>query len=146
MSSLGRAISIAALAHERQKDKGGAPYILHPLRIMLAMSTDEERIVAVLHDVIEDTPWTVEALRAEGFTSVVVDAIECLTRRAGETYDDFIMRSRSNPISRRVKQADLVDNSDISRIPNPSNEDRECILKYKKAIAKLTEVDSEPAR
>src|SRR5689334_15268599 len=76
MSSLERAICIAATAHQGQTDKGGAPHVLHPLRVMLAMSNDDERIVAVLHDVIEDTEWTAEALLAEGFTPGVVDAIQ----------------------------------------------------------------------
>jgi (p)ppGpp synthase/HD superfamily hydrolase len=137
MSSLERAIGLAALAHEGQKDKGGAPYILHPLRVMLAMSSNDDRIVAVLHDVLEDTPLTPEGLRAEGFRAAIVEAIEGLTRRPNETYDNFILRVRANPISRRVKLADLADNSNLSRLRDPSQEDHERVLKYKKAMATL---------
>jgi (p)ppGpp synthase/HD superfamily hydrolase len=139
MSTLERAIAIAAGAHEGQRDKGGAPYILHPLRVMLAMSSDEDRTAAVLHDVLEDTPWTADALRREGFSDAVVDAVESLTRRAGETFDDFILRARSNAIARRVKLADLADNMDLGRIREPTAADRDRILRYERATATLRE-------
>jgi (p)ppGpp synthase/HD superfamily hydrolase len=139
MGTLERAIAIAASAHEGQIDKGGAPYILHPLRVMLAMSSDEDRTAAVLHDVLEDTPWTADALRREGFSDAVVDAVESLTRRTGEAYDDFILRARSNPIARRVKLADLADNMDLRRIREPTAADRDRIVRYEKAIATLRE-------
>jgi (p)ppGpp synthase/HD superfamily hydrolase len=137
MSTLERAICIAASAHAGQVDKAGAPYILHVLRVMLAMSKEEERIVAVLHDVLEDTPWTVDGLRAEGFGDRIIDAIDGLTRRDGESYEEFIQRAAANAISRRVKLADLADNSDLSRVDAPSQDDRARVLKYERAIESL---------
>jgi len=135
MSNLERAIAIAAEAHAGVKDKGGAPYILHPLRMMLKLSTPEERIVAVLHDVCEDCPeWTFERLRSEGFSPNIIEALDSVTKREGEPYRDFVLRAASNPIGRSVKLADLIDNSDISRIQNPSTEDYRRVAKYVDAI------------
>jgi len=87
MSALTRALVLAAQHHAGQKDKGGNPYILHPLRIMLRASTEEERITALLHDIVEDTPLTLDDIKREGFDDKIVEAIDCLTRRQGETYD-----------------------------------------------------------
>jgi (p)ppGpp synthase/HD superfamily hydrolase len=139
MSTLEHAIRIAAVAHEGQVDKAGAPYILHVLRVMLAVSSNEERIVAVLHDVVEDTMWTPEALRAEGFGDAIINAIERLTRREGESYDAFIERAGSSAISRRVKLADLADNANLDRIAQPSDEDRARVSKYQRAMNALRE-------
>lgn len=135
MSSLERAIAIAAEAHAGQQDKAGAPYVLHPLRMMLRLSTNDERVVAVLHDVCEDCPgWTLDRLRAEGFSEHVLAALESVTKRDGEPYDDFARRAADNPIGRAVKLADLQDNCDLSRISRPSQRDFERIEKYKRAI------------
>lgn len=141
MSTLERAIAIAAQAHAGQTDKAGAPYILHPLRMMLTLSTDAERITAVLHDVIEDTPWTLADLRAEGFREEVLAALESVTKREGEDYETFIQRSAQNRIGRRVKLADLHDNSNISRIPSPTKKDFARLEKYKRAIAVLEAIE-----
>src|SRR6056297_3333643 len=84
MSTLERAIEIAAAGHAGQTDKAGQPYILHPLRVMLSVSSDEERMAAVLHDVLEDTRWTAAALRQEGFSEVVIEAVIALTKTGGE--------------------------------------------------------------
>lgn len=92
MSTLERAIAVAARAHEGQYDKGGAAYILHPLRVMMRVSTPEQRIVAVLHDVIEDTPLTLSDLAREGFALKILAALLALSRREGEPYQDFVMR------------------------------------------------------
>ncbi|MGX1175879.1 GTP pyrophosphokinase [Pseudomonas sp. R151218B TE3479] len=138
MSTLEKAISIAALAHEGQVDKGGAPYILHPLRVMLRLAHDEERIVAVLHDVVEDTATTLADLRDEGFSDAILSAIDALTKREGETYQAFIERAARDPIARRVKLADLAENSDLSRISEPSQKDLDRIEKYRKATDYLT--------
>lgn len=135
--TLERAIAIAATAHAGQVDKGGAPYILHPLKVMLRMSTLEERIVAVLHDVVEDCDISLEDLRQEGFSEVVLTAIESLTKVPGESYEDFVERAAQNPIGRVVKLADLEENSDLSRIASPSWEDLERIEKYRRAIGRL---------
>jgi (p)ppGpp synthase/HD superfamily hydrolase len=116
MSDLARAIALAAEAHVGQLDKSGAPYILHPIRVMLRMSSEVEMIVAVLHDVVEDTPWTFDLLRAEGFSEDVLAALDGVTHRAGETYQEFAARAKTNPTSRRVKIADLEDNMDLRRL------------------------------
>ncbi|WP_338498114.1 GTP pyrophosphokinase [Pseudomonas sp. WP18] len=134
MSTLERAISISALAHEGQADKGGAPYILHPLKVMLRLSGDEERIVAVLHDVVEDTAVTLADLRDAGFSEATLNAIDSLTKRDGETYQAFIERAARDPMARRVKLADLAENSDLSRLGTPGQKDLERIAKYRKAI------------
>jgi (p)ppGpp synthase/HD superfamily hydrolase len=138
MSTLERAVVIAAEAHAGQVDKAGAPYILHPLRLMLQMEKTDDRIVAVLHDVVEDTDWSLERLRAEGFSTVVIEAIDSVTRRQDEDYDEFILRTTKNSIGSRVKLADLRDNCDLSRIANPSETDYKRITKYRQAI-KLVE-------
>lgn len=135
--TLERAIAIAATAHAGQVDKGGAPYILHPLKVMLRMSSLEERIVAVLHDVVEDSGISLEDLRKEGFSEAVLSAIESVTKVPGESYEDFVERAAQNPIGRVVKLADLEENSDLSRIASPSWEDLERIEKYRRAIGRL---------
>src|SRR5215213_9247253 len=99
MSTLERAIVIAAEGHAGVQDKGGAPYILHPLRMMLGLSSADERIVAVLHDVCEDCPaWTLDRLRDEGFAEHIIAALDAVTKRDGENYEDFARRAAANPI------------------------------------------------
>ena len=135
MSTLERAIAIAAEAHAGQIDKAGAPYVLHPLRMMLSVSSIDERIVAVLHDVREDcAEWTFDRLRSEGFSNRIIEALQSVTKREAEDYDDFVRRSAANPIGRRVKLADLHDNCDLSRIAAPSERDLQRIEKYRRAI------------
>ncbi|MGV8890992.1 HD domain-containing protein [Pseudomonas sp. PMCC200344] len=135
--TLERAIAIAATAHEGQVDKGANPYILHPLKVMLRVTTLEERIVAVLHDVVEDCGISLDDLRKEGFSEVVLTAIESVTKVPGESYEAFVERAAQNPIGRVVKLADLEENSDLSRIAQPSWEDLERIEKYRRAIGVL---------
>lgn len=134
MSTLECAIAIAARAHEGQLDKAGAPYILHPLRVMLRLSTFEERVVGVLHDVLEDTEVSSESLRALGFSEEILTALISVTRLPTETYDEFVLRAASNPIGRHVKHADLADNCDLSRIIDPTIKDYERLEKYRHAI------------
>lgn len=135
MSTLERAIAIAAEAHAGQVDKAGEPYVLHPLRIMLRLSSNDDRIVAVLHDVCEDCPgWTLGRLGSEGFPGHIIDALNSVTKRDGEDYGDFVQRAAANPIGRRVKLADLQDNCDVSRIGLPSEGDLLRIEKYRQAI------------
>ena len=138
MADLERAIAIAVEAHRGQVDKAGVPYILHPLRVMLKLSTEEERIVGVLHDVVEDTPWTFESLEREGFAPSVIDALRSVTRKDSESYEEFVLRASRNPIGRRVKLADLMDNSDPSRIENPTQADLQRMAKYARAIDLLS--------
>ncbi|MGU4702944.1 GTP pyrophosphokinase [Burkholderia cepacia] len=140
MATLERAIHIMVEVHSGQVDKGGNPYVLHPMRVMLAGDTDDERIVGALHDVIEDSRglWTAARLRAEGFSMRVVDAVVSVTRMPGEIYGDFIQRAATNPIGRKVKLRDIEDNSDLSRIPNPTQRDLDLVKRYRRAIAVLT--------
>ncbi len=134
---LERAIQIAAKAHEGQRDKAGQPYILHPLRVMFRTDTEIERICAVLHDVVEDTPITMEILKDEGFSPDVIAVLDALTKRQGESYDDFISRVLMNETACRVKLADLADNMDLSRLDTPSEEDYRRIEKYQRAAARI---------
>lgn len=138
MPTLQRAIEIATQAHQGQRDKAGNDYIGHPLRVMEMGKTDDERIVGVLHDVVEDSGWTFEALEAEGFSKEVIDAVRCLTKRSEhENYDDFIDRIRKNPLAVAVKINDLTDNMDIRRLPYLSDKDIKRLKKYLKAYKKL---------
>ena len=107
MSTLERAIALAARAHKGRPDKAGAPYILHPLRVMLRVSTAEEQITAILHDVVEDSGWSLESLRDEGFSESVIQAVDAVTKRAGEDYFAFVRRAAASPIGRNVKLADF---------------------------------------
>jgi (p)ppGpp synthase/HD superfamily hydrolase len=143
MNTLERAIVIAAEGHAGVKDKGGTPYILHPLRMMLSLSSPDERIVAVLHDVCEDCPgWTLDRLRAEGFPDHIIAALDSVTKRQGESYEAFARRAAANPIGRAVKLADLKDNCDLSRIAKPTEHDYQRIERYHRTI-KLIEAISE---
>jgi (p)ppGpp synthase/HD superfamily hydrolase len=135
---LDKAILIAAQAHLGQKDKYGAPYILHPLRMMLRFKSEAEMIVAALHDVIEDNPdWTFERLRAEGFSAEIIEAVDHLTRREEESYEEFVDRAQQNPLARQVKVADLEDNMDLKRIKNLTEKDKERLARYHKAWLKI---------
>jgi (p)ppGpp synthase/HD superfamily hydrolase len=138
--TLERAIAIAVAAHTGQKDKVGAPYILHPLRVMFRCRSDEEKIAAVLHDVVEDGPgWTFDHLRAEGFSEVILDALSGLTKRPEEENDymSFVKRAASNPISKVVKLADIEDNLDVTRLPSVTDKDQRRLSKYLEARAYL---------
>jgi (p)ppGpp synthase/HD superfamily hydrolase len=142
MSNLERAIAIAVEAHRGQKDKSGAPYILHPLRVMgRRFQSDGEKIVAVLHDVVEDTKWTFDDLRKEGFSEELIQAIDCVTKRDGEAYEDFVKRSATNPVARRVKIADLEDNMDLRRNQSVTPKDAERFDKYLRAWRYLNSLE-----
>jgi len=137
MSNLEKAISIAVENHACQVDKAGAPYVLHPLRAMFQMDTELEMIVAVLHDVVEDADVTPDDLRMAGFDNEVIEAVDSVTNRDGESYNDFIVRAGSNPIGYKVKMADLHDNLDLARIAEPTPKDYRRLAKYEKAIKTL---------
>jgi (p)ppGpp synthase/HD superfamily hydrolase len=137
MASLERAIQLAVQAHAGQKDKGGEPYILHPLRLMFKLHGETERIVAVLHDVVEDSDWTLDRLRDEGFGDEVLVAIDHLTRRKKEPYEDFIERANTNALARTVKIADLRDNLDESRLSELADEDTTRMSRYRRALIGL---------
>lgn len=141
ISLLEKSIIIATKAHSGQFDKGGSPYILHPLRVMLSLDNDEDRIVGILHDVLEDTSVTLNYLVNNGFLgeTKILEALDSITRKSNESYKDFILRVKINPIALRVKLADLKDNMNISRINNPTEKDFLRIEKYKKAYKLLTD-------
>lgn len=131
MSILERAIEIAAKAHAGQVDKAGQPYILHPLRVMLRVSSEHERIAAVLHDVVEDTGVSLERLVAEGFPPEVIAAVDALTKRPGESRMEAAHRAAADKIGRKVKLADNADNMDLSRIQNPTTRDIARVEEYR---------------
>lgn len=138
---LDRAITLAVSAHAGQVDKAGAPYILHPLRIMLRQPDGGRRIAAVLHDVVEDGGVALDAIRSD-FGDVVADAVDALTRRDGESYDEFVGRCAGNAVARDVKRADIEDNLDLSRLPAVTDRDLQRADKYRRALALLASVPS----
>lgn len=139
MATLERAVRIAATAHAGTKDKGGEPYLLHALRVMLAVRTPHERMAAVLHDVVEDCnpPWTLEKLAQKGFPAEVLRAVEALTKRPGETRLAAASRAAADPVALRVKLADVADNLDLGRITNLTINDFERIIEYRQVHAEL---------
>jgi len=131
------AISLALQAHKGQLDKGGQPYILHPLAVMNRVESMEEKIVAVLHDAIEDSEVTLEELRGLGFSEEILTAIQLLTRSTEDSYEEFIEKTTTNRTARNVKIADIKENMNISRIKNPTQEDYNRLDKYRKALERL---------
>lgn len=132
------AITLAAGAHRGQTDKGGQPYILHPLRVMAAMETNQERIVAVLHDAVEDSPDVRLPEIEATFGTRIAAAIDALTKRDGEDYDAYLDRVKADEIAIKVKLADLKDNSDLARLGrDPTAVDRKRLDKYLRARAIL---------
>jgi (p)ppGpp synthase/HD superfamily hydrolase len=130
MDLLELAIEIAVDGHKGQKDKYGNPYILHPLRVMFALRSNEEKIAGVLHDVVEDTNYTFEDLRKAGFSDDILETLDCVTIRKSETYDKFIKRVMTNRIAIKVKIVDLEDNMDVRRIKVLTVKDLERLNKY----------------
>ena len=140
MATLERAIEIARQAHAGQVDKGGADYIWHPLRVMERGENEEQKIVGVLHDVVEDSDWTFEMLEAEGFSGEIVDALRCVTKQSeDEDYDAFISRIITNPLAIKVKLYDLEDNMDLSRLKFITEADIARCEKYKRVHNRLVE-------
>jgi (p)ppGpp synthase/HD superfamily hydrolase len=140
MATLERAIAIASEAHQGQLDKAGQPYVLHPLRMMQRLSGEQAQIVAVLHDVVEDTPWSLAQLRAEGFSEALLAAVDALTRREAESYEEFIERLLPNPLARQVKLADLEDNMDLRRIAELGEKDWERLQRYHRAWRRISQI------
>ena len=152
--NLEKAIKIAVEAHTGQLDKGGNPYILHPLRVMLSLNSEEERIVGVLHDVVEDCEgWTWERLKDQGYSDEIIAALKSVSKTPEEEaeyralpedkkldhYLEFIQRAKANKIGQNVKAADIRDNLDISRIDDINESDINRLNRYKKALSILTE-------
>lgn len=138
MADLKTAVSMAKKAHQGHMAKEGGPYIKHPLRVMKKVSGDRAKMVAVLHDTVEDTDLTLQDLKDAGFDDDVVDAVDRITKRKGESYTSYISRVKGNPLSRIVKLADISDNLDRPGIPGEDPEkSKRREEKYRKAIKKL---------
>ncbi len=129
---------MATRAHAGQKDRSGAPYILHPLRVMLRLNDPVAMVVAVLHDVVEDSAVTLEDLRDSGFPDDVRDAVDAMTRRTGEDYWTYIRRAGAHPVARSVKIADLQDNLERTESLPPTTENAARAERYRKALSLLT--------
>ncbi len=148
MATIETALQMAAKAHAGQKDKDGQPYILHPLRVMHAVKGLEAQIVAILHDVVEDTSVTMEDLQAAGFSQTILNGVRCVTHGKDESYADYVVRCKADPIGRQVKLADLEDNARLPRLllrPDRLEGDlkrmRKYTLAYKFLTDQLTEAD-----
>lgn len=128
------AFQLAKQAHKGQKDKAGTDYIYHPIHIAAQMETDIEKAVAYLHDVVEDTDITLCDLSNMGFPEQIVEAVDAITKRSGEPYDHYIKRVTENPVAKKVKIADMMHNSDISRFRNPTKKDHERCNRYKSKL------------
>lgn len=139
---LGTAIALASKVHENQRDKGGKPYILHPLRLMMRLRSDDEELmsIAVLHDVVEDSDVTLEDLTKMGFSSRVTDALDLLTHKKGDSYEVYIRKIGTSRDATLVKLEDLRDNSDITRLKGLSEKDHARLMKYNKSFVYLTGV------
>lgn len=130
---LKKADQIAQEAHKDQVDKAGKPYIAHPRAVAEMLEDWEEKIAALLHDVCEDTSWTIDRLRAAGFPERICQTVDLLTRPAGVSYGDYLKRLRDSRMARNVKLADLAHNMDLRRLPEPGPEDYARVEKYRKA-------------
>lgn len=128
---------LAYQAHKGQKDKANVDYINHPIYIALNMEAEEEKIVALLHDVIEDTQLTLEDLKAKGYSKQILDAIDCLTHKDNIPYDIYIKTIKNNSLATKVKIMDLNHNMDSSRLEHISEKDKKRLTKYKKALIYL---------
>jgi len=133
-----QALAIAVKAHAGQTDKMGDPYIFHPLRIMFKMHSEPERIVAILHDVVEDSEITLEDLRRKGFSKKIIAAVDAMTKRPHEDYDDYVKRVSGNPLARVIKVADLEDNMELRLKHVLICTDKARMAKYQKAYRTLT--------
>lgn len=128
-----KAMNIAFNAHLNQVDKSGVPYIFHPIHLAEQMDTEDECIVALLHDVVEDTDITFTDLEKE-FSKEVIDAVKLLTRNKDMDYMEYVIKLKDNPIAKKVKLADLKHNSDITRLDTVTEKDRLRVEKYNKAL------------
>lgn len=132
------ALTIATEAHRGQFDKSGVDYIEHPIFVASQVDSEEEKAVALLHDVIEDSSVTAEELLNAGLPETVVTAVQILSKKKGQDYQTYLKTVKSNPLARAVKLADLKHNSDLSRLETITDKDLERLEKYKKAIDYLS--------
>lgn len=135
---LNKAMVVAAIVHDGQRDKGGEHYLLHPLHVMAKLRTLSEKIVALLHDAVEDSDLTVDDLRGLGFDDEICEAVEAITKKEGEDYGSYVGRVKANAIARSVKLADLEHNMDLLRLPRLTEADFSRLGKYKKTHAELS--------
>lgn len=138
MSNYELALKIATEAHKGQVDKAGVPYINHPLTVASLVETEEEKIVALLHDTIEDTNITEQDLLNYGFSNKIVEAVKLLTHNKNVPYMDYVAKIKDNELARKVKIADLTHNSDLSRLKEITDKDKKRYEKYQKALLYLT--------
>jgi (p)ppGpp synthase/HD superfamily hydrolase len=133
------AIVLATNAHKGQKDRNDEPYVMHPIRVMAQLWGHDERMVAVLHDIIEDTDVTLDDLRKAGYPDRIVEAVDAISRRkdAGESFSQYIQRVRKNPLATKVKIADLKDNSNLDRLPKVEAFDLKRLDRYNRALQYL---------
>ena len=134
-----KAMKLCYEAHMDQVDKSGMPYVFHPFHVAEQMTDEATTIVALLHDVVEDTDYTLEDLAAEGFGEDILEAVALMTHEDDVPYLDYVAKLKDNPIARAVKLADLAHNSDLSRIGEVDDETKQRLEKYKKAIALLND-------
>lgn len=134
-----QALARAEDAHKGQVDKAGVAYIHHPLYVASLVEGKLAKTIALLHDVVEDSAWTLEDLRMEGLPEEVVQSVGILTKNRDESYEEYLMHVKQNPLARQVKLADLQHNSDLSRLANVTDRDRKRAEKYRQAIAFLSE-------
>ena len=135
-----KAMMIAFQAHKNQTDKSGMPYIYHPVHLAEQMKDEETTCVALLHDVVEDTDWTLDELREQGFDARIIEALKLMTHAEGVPYMEYVTQIKPNPIAKVVKLADLRHNSDLTRLNEVNEKALARAEKYKKAIAMLEEV------
>ena len=128
--------ALAARVHEGQTDKAGQPYITHPMRVAGRLDTPEAQVVGWLHDTVEDTALTLGEIEAQ-FGPETAAAVDAISRRDGEAWSDYLDRVQANPIARQVKISDLIDNSNLGRIPVITMKDVKRQVKYNRALQKL---------
>ena len=134
-----KALKLCFEAHKNQLDKSGLPYVFHPFHLAMQMMDENTTVVALLHDVVEDTEYTIHDLRSMGFKEEVIEAISMLTHDDKIPYEEYVLNIKSNPIARAVKLADLMHNSDLTRLENVTEKDIKRVEKYKRAIKILKE-------
>lgn len=134
-----KALKLCFHAHKDQLDKSGLPYVFHPFHLAEQMQTEEEILVALLHDVVEDSPVTFEDLALLGMPGRVLEALKLMTHNKAVPYMEYVAAIKADPLARKVKLADLKHNSDTARMDHPSQQDLQRVLKYRSAIALLEE-------
>lgn len=140
MNQVEMALQLATKAHKGQYDKAGKDYIEHPKAVAAMLESQEEKTVAYLHDVVEDTYVTLEDLKKIGFSDKVISAIDAITKRDNEDYEEYIKRVSANDLAKKVKLCDMYHNSDITRYYNPSLEEEKRCAKYLKKIEELSKM------